>query len=103
MKLLNILLAYLFKTRIFQYLCKNLLVLDVLIAALEDKNASMNMEIFLYVYGGMKRDVAKQKRVFELIDQLEAKVRVFNHFNYPLSDSRHSKQHNQLLSRFRRP
>jgi len=64
------------KRRTGPFICKGLLVLDVLIAALSDDNASKHMEVFLYVNGGMVLSNAKLKELFGLIDELEAKINV---------------------------
>lgn len=49
-------------------------MLEVLIAALTDRDAQPGIEIYLFVHGGIKRDVAKQGLLYGLIDQLGAKV-----------------------------
>jgi hypothetical protein len=57
-------------------MCSNLRVLEVLIEALKDPDTTQNPQIFLYVYGGMLRDVVLQRELYELIDNLNAKVLV---------------------------
>lgn len=39
--------------------------------------------MFLYVYGGLKRDEVALKKLYQLIDEKQAKVRLFlNGFNF---------------------
>ncbi|KAI6211095.1 hypothetical protein M3Y96_00396900 [Aphelenchoides besseyi] len=57
-------------------LCKDLLIYDVLIQALSDVQATKHMEIFLFVHGGLKQDLTKQQDLYDLIDQLEAKIHI---------------------------
>lgn len=58
------------------YVCKDLLVLEVLIQALTDNEATKNDIVYLYVQGGMKLNKDKLTQLFDLIDTLGAKIHI---------------------------
>ncbi|KAI6216634.1 hypothetical protein M3Y99_01810300 [Aphelenchoides fujianensis] len=66
------------ESRQFDKTCSGQKVIDALILALTDQDASKNQQVFLYVYGGMdlESDTTNLQRVYELIDQLDAKIHV---------------------------
>ncbi|KAI6170361.1 Protein roadkill [Aphelenchoides bicaudatus] len=57
-------------------ICQNLKTIDTLIDVLSDPDATPNMEVFVYVYGGSEVDDAQVTQLKSLIDKLQAKIHI---------------------------